>query len=95
MNRLKRNVAKMYEFEHSEEDTFSARAQSARGPTDSGEGKYDTLRETLGRLNHHCMMKFDERNAKLEEMEREIARRRLSLNSASKAADRVRPKVTE
>lgn len=57
--------------------------------------QYDTLRETLNRLNEHCMHRFDETNAKLEEQTKEIARRRLTLTSASKAAETFKPKVTE
>lgn len=84
------------------EDTFSTRAQSAKRPTKqrsltrTGEDEqYDTLRKTLNRLNEHCMHKFDEANAKLEEQAKEIAKRRLTLTGASKAAEKSKPKVTE
>jgi len=55
----------------------------------------DTLQKTLNRLNEHCMNRFDETNAKLEEQTKEIARRRLALTSAGKAAGKSKPKVTE
>ena len=104
MIRLEKNVAKMFALDH-QEDTFSTRAHSARGPNeqrslgrsemnDKSE-KYGILRQTLNKLSERCMHKFDEANAKLAEQEKEIARRKLNLTGASKTAVKARPKITD
>jgi len=104
LTRLEKNVAKMFAFKH-QEDTFSTRAHSARGPNeqrslertemDDKSEKYGILRQTLNRLSERCMNKFDEANAKLAEQEKEIARRRLAVTGAGKTAVKARPSVAE
>lgn len=51
------------------------------------------MRKTLNKLSAQCMLKFNEANAKLEQQEKEIARKRRVLNCEVKAAEKPKPRV--